>query len=687
LNDIGDIEFIYPSKPWKLPLFCHLWILSLFAFLYYGRLPEPVSPAYASAVISYLVLVSIWLWEWPARRFGAGKPIVLSQSGITATGRFVKWDDIQKIQHGPFFFFRHSVVYLRLKPQKTKFFSFSTRRRNLTLIGHPFVYRDVLPAIISYRPDILVSPVVKRDMKEPEKNLGFHPWFVFLLLSLCIILLCLITLDDFQTLLYYIGIGAILDILSTFASSSAIGFANTNRERFIEFALNGMLLAGFAIKLFPFSAADYVVFDVLIKTAILVCVMAIIVLFATEKLSGLWQVSVIWVLIFFPLCMYLYTKSQTWQPRNITELLEKGTSGTPLWSFTGDYLTCLSYEEKGSIIQVPSLKNIPVPEHIGKNQVVWLSNKYLIRRIESDNKKELWVYNFASNIEFKIPAAENFSTGNKRPVCHQEHYLAWIDFKKDVNDGVVRFWNLEENIEELSPMPLPSEISWKGSEAVWLNQNRIAVYTKIAEKKAKEEGRKLAVLYLTLDGKERELYVSSTYFERWYPTIDFQYAFGVNLPEYDKYTVSFVNLATDESIELSGEDFPISVPRSNYALRITYNSGEPYLTRFEFDTLKDVLLHRVPYNTKIAAVSKTGKFVLLGLKDDILTIPVYYVLHVPSGKKHKIHCSGMGDFHSPEFSAIYPGTSNFSPNENFLILNIVQVSDFKTLLYELPDSW
>ena len=88
-------------------------------------------------------------------------------------------------------------------------------------------------------------------------------------------------------------------------------------------------------------------------------------------------------------------------------------------------------------------------------------------------------------------------------------------------------------------MPLPSEISWKGSEAVWLNQNRIAVYTKIAEKKAKEEGRKLAVLYLTLDGKEKELYVSSTYFERWYPTIDFQYAFGVNLPEYDKYSIFY----------------------------------------------------------------------------------------------------------------------------------------------------
>jgi hypothetical protein len=487
-------------------------------------------------------------------------------------------------------------------------------------------------------------------------------------------------------LLYYIGIGAILDILSTFASSSAIPFANTNRERFIEFALNCILLAGFAIKLFPFSSADYVVFDVLIKTAVLVCVIAIIILFATEKLSGLWQVSLIWVLIFFPLCMYLYTKSQTWQPRNITHLL-KSDSGTPMWSFTGDYLTCLSYEENCSIIQVPSLKNIPVPEHIGKNQVVWLSNKYLIRRIESDNKKELWVYSLANKIEYKIPAAENFSTGSKRPVCHQEQTLAWIDFKKDVNDGVVRFWNLEENIEDLSPISLPSEISWKGSEAVWLNEKRIAVYTKIAEKKAKEEGRKLAVLYITVDGKERELYVSSAYFQRWYPTMDFQYAFGVNLPEYDKYSVSVVNLATDESIELSGEDFPIFVPRSNYTLRTTYNSGKPYLTRFEFDTLGDVPLHRVPDNTKIIAASKTGKFALLGLKDDFLTFPVYYVLNVASGKKHKIHFAGMGGYHSPEFCAIYPAISNFSPNENFLLLNIFQGSEFKILLYELPDSW
>ena len=687
LTDVEDIEFVYPSKPWKLPLFCHLWFLFLFAYLYYGRVPDPFTPAYTSTVIGYLVIVSIWFWEWPARLFGAGKPITLSQSGITVTGRFAKWDDIQKIQHGPLLFFRHSVVYLKHKTKKKNIFSNFKKPHNIYHKGYPFVYREVLPAILSYRPDVAVSAVVERDMKSPEKNHGFHTWFVLLLLTLCIILLYLISLDDFQTLIYYLSIGAILVLLSTGTSNFAIPFATTNRERFIEFAINSMLLIGVAIKLFPFSTTDYIVMEVLTATAILACIMAIIILFATEKLSVLWQVCIIWVFVLSPICVYLYSKSQTWQSRDISCLLEKEDYTIPLWSFSGDYLTCLSYEENGFIIQVPSLKNVSVPKHIGKNRVVWFSNDHLLRTIESNDKTELWFYNFANDIELKVPTGEKFSIGNKRPICHQEQYLAWIDFGEDVNNGEVRFWNLKKNIEDMSPVSLPPEISWKGGQVVWLDQNKIAVCAKIVKQKAKEDGTKLAVLYSNFDGKERRLYISSKRFERWYPTIDCQYAFGVNSLEHDRYSVTFVDLTTDGSIELTGEDFPMFVPSSNYALRITYNSGKPYLTRFEFNTLKDFPLYRVPDNTKIVAVSKTGKFVLLGLKKDFFTIPVFYVFHVPSGKKHKIHFAGMGVFHSPQLCAIYPGASSFSPNERFLLLNIAQGLDLKLLLYELPGSW
>jgi hypothetical protein len=687
LTDVEDIEFVYPSKPWKLPLFCHLWFLLLFAYLYYGRIPDPFSPAYTSTVIGYLVIVGMWIWEWPARFLGADKPITLSQSGITANGRFAKWDDIQKIKHGPFFFFRHSLVYLKLKREKKSFFSISIRRRYLSLQGYPFVYREVLPAILGYRPDVPVSAVVKRNMEAPENSRGLHTWFVLLLLILYIILLYLISLDDFQTLICYIITGAILVLLSTGTSNFAVPFATTNRERFIEFAINNMLLIGVAIKLFSFSTSDYIVMEVLTTTAILVCIMAILVLLTTQKLSVLWRVCIIWVIVLSPICIYLYGKSQTWQPRDISHQLEKKDWNIPLWSFSGDYLTCLSYEENGFIIQVPSLKNVSVPEHIGRNLVVWFGNEYLLRQIESDDKTELWFYDFANDVEFKIPTGEKFSVGNKRPICHQEQYLAWIDFGEDVNNGDIRFWNLKKNIEDISTVSLPSEISWKGGQVVWLDQNRIAVCAKIAEQKGKEEGTKLAVLYLTLDGKERRLYISSKRFKRWYPAMDCQYAFGVNSLGSDRYSVTFVDLTTDESIELTGEDFPIFAPSSNYALRITYNSGKSYLTRFEFKTLKDFPLYRVPDNTKIIAVSKTGKFVLLGLEEDFLTIPVYYVFHVPSGKKHKIHFAGLGGFHSPEISAIYPGASNFSPNERFFLLNIAQGSDLKLLLYELPDSW
>jgi hypothetical protein len=663
LTDVEDIEFVYPSKPWKLPLFCHLWFLSLFAYLYYGHVPDLFSPVYTSTVIGYLVVVSMWLWEWPARFLGAGKPIILSQSGITAIGRFAKWDDIKKIQHGPFFFFRHSVVYLKLKREKKSFFSISIRRRYLPLIGYPFVYEEVLPAILGYRPDVPVSAVVKRNMEAPENSRGLHTWFVLLLLTLYIILLYLISLDDFQTLIYYIIIGAILVLLSTGTSNFAVPFATTNRERFIEFAINNMLLVGVAIKLFPFSTSDYIVMEVLITTAIFVCIMAIIILLTTDKLSALWQVCIIWVIVFSPICVYLYGKSQTWQSRDISHQLEKKDWNIPLWSFSGDYLTCLSYEENGFIIQVPSLKNVSVPEHIGRNRVVWLSNEFLLRTIESNDKIQLWL------------------------ICHREKYLAWIDFEEDVNNGEVRFWNLKENIEDVPPVSLPPEISWKSGQVVWLDQNKIAVCARIAKQKGKEEGSKLAVLYSNLDGKERRLYVSSKRFGRWYPTMDCQYAFGVNSLEHDKYSVSFVNLTTDASIVLEGEDFPALVPWSNYALRITHNSGQPYLTRFEFNTLKDFPLYRVPDNTKVVTVSKTGKFVLLGLKKDIFTMPVFYVFHVPSGKKHKIHFAGMGVFHSPQLCAIYPGASNFSPNERFLLLNIAQGLDLKLLLYELPGSW
>jgi hypothetical protein len=461
-SEDGGVRYVYPKKSWVLPLVCHLWILALFCLVYYKRIPGTLSPAYAGTLIGYLVLVSLWLGDLPSRLSKVFRPIILHEHGIDANGRFVTWDKIEKISHGPGPF-RRTYVYLKLKTQSKGFFDFSGAfsPKRLTLLGFPFVYRDVIPIAVANCPDVSVSHVVRESMTDPEHYLRSGNWAVFICLVTNMVLLSLVLVFKYQTMLYYFIIGGLFVTLSGIFASVAVLLARTSKETFTEYALSCTVLVGVAINVYPFSIAEYLAIEVLVTAAMVSSVIAVAVLVGFERLSRQAQGVVVLLLVLIPAGVYAWGRSQLLIPTDITHLMPDG--GTPFWGSSGKYLTVVSHEKDSYMVEMPALEKKVVPQHEGKCSVIWLDEQFLIRETcLQDRGHELWVYDLSEKVECKIPTSGQISIGRTQPVSANGHHLVWIDYEEDENADTLRFWNLETMRSDLPDRSLPAVIktSW-----------------------------------------------------------------------------------------------------------------------------------------------------------------------------------------------------------------------------------
>jgi hypothetical protein len=199
-----------------------------------------------------------------------------------------------------------------------------------------------------------------------------------------------------------------------------------------------------------------------------------------------------------------------------------------------------------------------------------------------------------------------------------------------------------------------------------------------------ESGTPLNLLRITLGDEEYSVFTSSHRYDRWLPTRDFKYAFGLNTKDTWQYSVSVVNLKTDEAMQLPGESTPQMLPDSSCAFRVAERSGRRYLMRFEFTAQQDVPLCRVRAEIEVIAVSNSGSYALLG-SPKLLSLPHYVVMHLPSGTKYQLRRPGSFGFVSGEMIPYIPQASPFSPDERTLVLQASRGETVGTLLYTLPD--
>ena len=95
----------------------------------------------------------------------------------------------------------------------------------------------------------------------------------------------------------------------------------------------------------------------------------------------------------------------------------------------------------------------------------------------------------------------------------------------------------------------------------------------------------------------------------------------------------------------------------------------------------------------LVGVSRTGRFALLapdGRFDPqgLFRIGVYVLLHIPTGRQHRIHLDGFAGIPPlGELVAFMPAALPMSPNERLLILQSYGLVRCTTLLCSVPEDW
>ena len=550
----------------------------------------------------------------------------------------------------------------------------------------------MIPAIRANRPDIEISSHLNRFLDNPDEAGQPRGWLVVSALIMNIVLLCLILSPNHQNLFDYLIIGGILVSASSILGPWVIPVAKNARERFIECTLHCSLILVATIQGRFLSSTEHIALELIIRTGLVMYIAALVAFITTKKLSMRKQFFII-LLFSIPLAMYHYDRAQMWPATDISDLIPPENFSSPLWGRTGTYLTST---EPDYLIHVPTMEREPIEKHGYENRAIWLDRRFFIRKTwDTDKDDQLWVYNHQQNRDVRISASQEFSVSFRAPVCPKGIHLAWIDHKEDREEQKLRFWNLETMQEDLPAHALPAEIDWGRYSATWIGDKEIVTHGKSrSQDDEKETQRSIHIMLLRLDKEESKLYSTSRKYKRWYPCPNRRYAFATRREDSERRLVYFVDMQTDEELAIEDRLYrfispALPLPMAEVAYWIGEHKGLSFLIRFEYETKQETALCSVSHNMALVGISHDESLALLAAAEDRgFPMPVYEILHVASGRTHRMILPGFMSVANSVYSVIYgPAGSPFSPDGRKLILQSVFIGGSKLLLYTIPSNW
>lgn len=691
-SEIKDYHFTYPKRPVALALFCHALILTVFYILYSNHISDAdLGQSFAVTIVSYLFLITLWLWEWPRHLLGRGEEIVLHEDGITIGEHFAEWEEMDRIEHGPLFFWRNSIVRIKLRREKPGLLEipglFGSKPHTLTLSGYPFIYRNVIPAIKAVRPDIQVSPIIEKYVTNPQNGGAPRSWLIASLLILNSILLAAVFSPTHQGLFSIIILSAVIGFLCTTFPDFCIPVVRNTRDRLLKTALQCPFIFAFAFRLHIVSTAEHVALETLAVTVITLSAIALIVLVLVKNLSGVMQILIIIALLITPAFYHYYSMKSAWSYTDISHLMPKET-WTTIWGRDGTYLSSLSDEGMEHVVHLPTLTKRPVPKYEGRNRVVWLDSRRLIRVVSHDKKKEkLWVHDFIQKRDYRIPTNNKLSVGRFQPVSPDGVHFAWLDCQEGRKRAVLKVWNLTKTQEEHISCSLDPVIAWGYGGVTWVSNTELVFFSRKNTKKSEKSHQLQLLRFNVVDGKRTSI-ASPHYFRRWYPTPDFRYALATNHGSVTDGPVFLIDFERGISKRLPGKGgFPLVLPSNDSALRVVVQDGNWMLARIDLPTGKQTPLYQVPPEVALSGISLNGLYALLSQKE-MLSSNVSFLVDVQSGQQKALYVRGMGSLGvSGQFVAALPGTSPFSPGSSMFLLETVGMGDMGLMLYQIPEGW
>lgn len=244
-GDVRELRWEYPRVSRVLTVFCCALAVELFLLLYFPHILEPLRhPLLVNGVILLLAGVGVerLVW-WKRRKWDRG--ITLSEDGIKVHGKFASWDEIERIERGPLLLQKLLPVRIKLKTRKQGFFDrappFERLRRQMHLRAYPFVYREVIPAVLKTRPDLQVPPSLESSLADPERACRLTRWPLFIVLAVDIGLLKAMISPACHDVLHYhmlFLVPALLFQWTVWSAFLLVGQPRDDREQFLLCALS-----------------------------------------------------------------------------------------------------------------------------------------------------------------------------------------------------------------------------------------------------------------------------------------------------------------------------------------------------------------------------------------------------------------------------------------------------------------
>ena len=685
---IRELCFEYPDtrKFRRLSLFCHTVLIALVGLLYYPHVAERFGTGFLVGLLVCAVVFTMWTGFEPLLFWPGSRAIVLSADGIRAGRRFVRWDDVVRIDPGQLYL-RDAVIRLKLKREKIGFLDIRgcfKRRLGLRLPAYPFVYRDVIPAIRQIRPDLAVSPKLARALQDPERSTAPRRWSLLPVLCVGVGLMAWSVVPGHGGLLSRFVVGNLLILMAVFAAI-CVPMIRGARDAFLRAALACPLFVGPVITFQFYTSAEHYALEAVVAAGVAMLLAAAVVVLATKRLSRIAQVSIAIVMLAAPTAAYLRGRARVWPVRDISHFIPQDEA--PFWGRSDIWMAPWWSDDMDRILHLPTLPTRPIPVHEGSNVVLWLDERLLIRRTEGEGEAtEAWAYDLQGAREWQLPVADTFKVSSQQPISPDGRLLAWLDFEGEDEEETttLRVWDLINQRDAAPPRRLP-EAGYRWG-ANWLDARRIVVAGQLFSGDS-DEGFRVALMRVSLDTGEIERSVSARLYSEWHPTLDFQHAFARDGTD----QVCFIDLETDEAVTLpvgGGGGLPYPVSSEDCAFRVVRRGRKATLMRFDFKTAAETPVCRVPRALDLHTVSRTARFAVLISDDEMfLAEPLILLVHIPSGRQRYIYPGGMllslvgGQSQAPMHSPI-------SPDERMIVWqSYAFFGGQRTVLCYIPDDW
>ncbi len=662
-------------------------MLLLYVVQYYNHPPEQSRLVYWFAISFFALFISILICGWPISRKARQNKFAITKKGFQSGKELTPWEKIQGIDAGPILF-RRQIVRLMLKRQKPRFLATSNPPKAIPIDASPYIYRNVVPAILTMNPDMPVSKRAKKFLAKPDKAGAPIKWLVVVcLISTCAILLCALH-SDFQTMLRYQFLGILL-MISAGISSFAIPHICNPKNMLVDCTSTCSIITLFVMISFAFSDADFAGIELIFRTHFILTFCAFIAFVVLKRMSTIFQFGVVGLLL-IPLVLYFHETSKMLPITDIsTARAENDYSTDHIWSRTGNYIT----DGDGCYIRrIADGKVLHPTKYPQPCDVVWVDDKCLVRKVgDINDTTRLMVYDIEEETESQVPTGPHPIAMSICPVSQDGKTLVWLDQQQDQNLREVRFFNLRTHELSKDAYAIPTIPEWEPRGVYWIDETNIVINGGPPRNQKEKTAYNLHLLCVNTNTQKSVDYISPIKCTGWIPTPNWRYVCGI-IHTFKPEKMHLVDMIEQQVIDFpysfADDEFPLLT--SDCAYYVGLHQGQRYLLSLEYATGNEQAVAPVPKGMALYDINNKSGFALLGLsneKQDKIPFARHQVLDIETGCIRKIRmpnalCIGILPVYKP---IPRNAKSPFSPDGRKLIIETLSAEGIHLYLCELPN--